>query len=94
VFVRDIHYLIALLLQMLVFVTPVFYPLEAVPEALRPLLALNPLHPVVDDLRRVVLWGRLPDASRWLLSIAVGAAAMTLGHAWFRRTRRAFADVI
>jgi lipopolysaccharide transport system permease protein len=80
--------------QVLVFVTPIFYPLEAVPEGLRPVLALNPLHPVVDDLRRVVLWGRLPDWPRLALSFAVGGAATMLGHAWFMRTRRAFADVI
>jgi lipopolysaccharide transport system permease protein len=94
VFVRDIHYLVVLLVQVLVFVTPVFYPLEAVPEGLRPVLALNPLHPVVDDLRRVVLWGRLPDWPRLAVSLAVGGAAAALGHAWFMRTRRAFADVI
>jgi lipopolysaccharide transport system permease protein len=94
VFVRDINYLVVLLVQVLVFITPVFYPLEAVPEGLRPVLALNPLHPVVDDLRRVVLWGRLPDGPRLALSFAVGGAAAVLGHAWFIRTRRAFADVI
>jgi lipopolysaccharide transport system permease protein len=94
VFVRDVSYLVVLLVQVLVFMTPVFYPLEAVPEGLRPALALNPLHPIVDDVRRVVLWGRLPDWPRLALSFAVGAAAAALGHAWFQRTRRAFADVI
>jgi lipopolysaccharide transport system permease protein len=94
VFVRDINYLVALLLQMLVFVTPVFYPLEAVPEQFRAVLSVNPLQPAVDDLRRVVLWGRPPVWPRLALSLAVGALAAALGHAWFMRTRRAFADVI
>ena len=94
VFVRDIHYLVVLLLQVLVFVTPVFYPLEAVPEGFRAVLSINPLHPVVDDLRRVVLWGRLPDWPRFAVSLVVGGVAAVLGHAWFMRTRRAFADVI
>ena len=94
VFVRDIHYLVVLLLQVLVFVTPVFYPLDAVPEGFRAVLSINPLHPVVDDLRRVVLWGRLPDWPRFAVSLVVGGAAALLGHAWFMRTRRAFADVI
>jgi lipopolysaccharide transport system permease protein len=94
VFVRDIHYLVMLLLQVLVFVTPVFYPLEAVPEGFRAVLSINPLHPVVDDLRRVVLWGRLPEWPRFAVSLVVGGATALLGHAWFMRTRRAFADVI
>jgi lipopolysaccharide transport system permease protein len=94
VFVRDISYLVVLLLQALVFITPIFYPLEAVPEGLRGVLGLNPLYPVVDDLRRVVLWGKLPDWPRLAFSGAAGAAAMVLGHAWFMKTRRAFADII
>ncbi len=94
VFVRDINYFVVLLLQALVFMTPIFYPLEAVPEPLRAVLGLNPLHPVVDDLRRVVLWGKLPDWPRLALSCAAGGAMMVLGHAWFMKTRRAFADII
>jgi lipopolysaccharide transport system permease protein len=94
VFVRDIHYLIGLLLQSLVFITPIFYPLEAVPAPLRQVLALNPLYPVVDDFRRVVLWGELPDWPRLALSFVLGSAVMLLGHAWFMKTRRAFADII
>jgi lipopolysaccharide transport system permease protein len=94
VFMRDIHYVVVLLLQALVFVTPIFYPLEAVPESLRGLLALNPLYPVVDDFRRVVLWGRLPDWPRWMLSTGFGVLAAWLGHRFFLKTRRAFADII
>jgi len=94
VFLRDINYLVVLLLQVLIFMTAVFYPLEAVPARLRPVLALNPLHPVVDDLRRVVLWGQPPDWPRLGVSLVVGGAMALLGHAWFMKTRRGFADVL
>jgi lipopolysaccharide transport system permease protein len=94
VFLRDLPYLIGLLLQMLAFLTPIFYPLEALPDWARPLIVLNPLTPAVDDLRRVVLWGRLPDGPRLAFSLLEGALALVLGHAWFAKTRRAFADVV
>ena len=94
VFLRDLPHLVGLALQVLTFLTPIFYPVEALPEWARPVIAANPLTPAVDDLRRVVLWGRLPDWPRFALSLLAAAAVAAAGHAWFKRTRRAFADVV
>jgi lipopolysaccharide transport system permease protein len=94
VFIRDLSHVVALILHVLMFATPVFYPMEALPEAFRSFLYLNPLTAVVEDLRRVVLWGLLPDWPRLLVWIAVDGAVMVLGYAWFATTRRAFADVL
>jgi len=94
VFLRDLGQLVGLLLQVLMFLTPVFYPLEAVPARVRTLIALNPLAPIVEDFRRVVLWGRMPDWRGWALSLLVGGGIMIAGHAWFTRTKQAFADVL
>jgi lipopolysaccharide transport system permease protein len=94
VFLRDLPYLVALVLQVLTFLTPIFYPLEALPEWARPIILANPLTPAVDDLRRVALWGRWPDWPRLGLSLVGGAIVLALGQALFARTRRAFADVL
>jgi lipopolysaccharide transport system permease protein len=94
VFIRDISHLVMLALQVLMFVTPIFYAVEALPTAVRPLLYLNPLTAVVEDLRRVVLWGLLPDWPRLAIWAAVDGAVMVLGYAWFAMTKRAFADVL
>jgi lipopolysaccharide transport system permease protein len=94
VFVRDVQYVIALGLQILLFLTPIFYPVEAVPPSLQVLLQCNPLAPVVENFRRVVLWGQAPDwqpLASWTL--ACGAATV-LGYGWFMKTKRAFADVL
>jgi lipopolysaccharide transport system permease protein len=94
VFLRDLPHLVALALQMLTFLTPIFYPLEAVPAWARPVILANPLTPAVDDLRRVALWGAQPEWGRLALTLAGGALVAVAGHAWFARTRRAFADVL
>lgn len=94
VFVRDVGHLIGLLTQVLLFATPIFYPPTALPAALRPWLALNPLVDVVENLRRVVLWGRLPEwpaLGCWLL---ITLLLLLLGQAWFMKTKRGFADVL
>ena len=94
VFLRDLPYVVSLALQALTFLTPVFYPVEALPAWARPIIAANPLAPAVDDLRRVVLWGQPPAWTRLFLSLLAGLAVLVLGRAWFGRTRHAFADVL
>lgn len=94
VFLRDLGQGVALLTQVLVFGTPIFYPTEALPAFLRPWMALNPLAWVVENLRRVVLWGLLPDGRGLGLWTAATAAILLLGYAWFMKTKRIFADVL
>jgi lipopolysaccharide transport system permease protein len=94
VYVRDVGYVVTLALQVLLFATPIFYSLHAVPEGLRPILGLNPLGFIVESARRVVLWGELPHGSTWALWTAVSALVMLLGYAWFMKTKRGFADVL
>ncbi len=55
VFVRDIGHIVALAMQVLFFVTPIFYSVQRVPKSFRPLLELNPLSAIVENARRVML---------------------------------------
>ncbi len=94
VFLRDIGYVVALLVQVLFFITPIFYPTQAIPEPFQTVIRSNPLTFVVDSSRMVVLWGQLPDwlsLGLWLIGSAV---VMQLGYAWFMKTKKGFADVI
>jgi lipopolysaccharide transport system permease protein len=94
VFARDVGHVVGVALQMLMFLTPVFYPLDAIPEPVRSFMLWNPLTSAVENLRRVVLWGLQPDWGAWAISLAVGCAVMLAGIWWFSLTRAAFADVV
>lgn len=94
VFIRDTNYAVAPLVQVLFFATPIFYPLEAIPPRLRPIIALNPLTVIAENFRRVILWGTLPDWPALAIWLLVTGVLMLAGYAWFMRTRPAFADVI
>jgi lipopolysaccharide transport system permease protein len=78
----------------LLFLSPVFYPVEALPENYRILLLLNPLTLVIGDARRVLIWGQPPDWAGLMLYAAASFAVAWLGFWWFQRTRRGFADVV
>jgi lipopolysaccharide transport system permease protein len=94
VFLRDISHAVTILVQMLFFLTPIVYPLSAVPESFRRVLALNPLAPLVEMARGAAMWGRVPDW-RWLgLSLVVSVLVFQAGYAFFMKSKRAFADVI
>lgn len=94
VFVRDLGNAIGLVVQVLFFLTPVFYAVETVPEPYRQLLLLNPLAAIVADVRAVVLWGAMPAWLNLINTSLLTALLALLGYAWFARTKKAFADVL
>lgn len=94
VFVRDIAQMIGLLMTVLMFMSPVFYPASALPASVRGLFNANPLTPTIEMVRGVMLWGQAPSAGQMAYTTVVGLVAAYLGFRWFQKTRRGFADVL
>lgn len=94
VFIRDMAPTVALILQALFFFTPIFYSIEAIPEPFRTIILYNPMAPIVENFRRVVLWGTMPSWPGLVMWTIFTGIIMMLGYAWFMKTKKAFADVI
>jgi len=94
VFLRDIGNLVAVVVQLLFFLSPITYPTSNVPEAVRPLMWLNPFATIIDALRAVVIQGVMPQWGPLLIVTALSLLAAVLGYAWFMKIKRAFPDVI
>ncbi|HYE03290.1 MAG TPA: ABC transporter permease [Phycisphaerales bacterium] len=94
VYIRDTRQVVAVLLQMLFFVTPIFYEAERLPERYRWLIELNPFTPIIESARRTLLEGRLPEWGPLLVVTLLGIVAAQLGYAFFMKTRRGFPDVM
>ena len=94
VFVRDMGAVIGVLTTMLFFLTPIFYPLSAVPEPFRIFCRVNPIAIFVEDARRVVLWGLFPDWPWFFFGMVLSVAVLIIGFVWFMKSKKAFADVI
>jgi lipopolysaccharide transport system permease protein len=94
VFVRDIGQTTGIITTVLLFLSPVFYPVSALPQKYQTLLMLNPLTFIIEESRQVLIWGRLPDWAGWAIYSAVSAMIAWVGFWWFQRTRKGFADVI
>ena len=94
VYVRDIQYLVGVVLQILFFITPIFYPITAVPEEYRGILQINPLTTIVEETRKIFLMEQLPDWNLLAISFIVSLMIMRLGIVWFIKTKKGFADVL
>jgi len=94
VFIRDIGQFIGLVLTMLLFMSPIFYPASALPESVRDYLYLNPLTFIIEQSRAVILFGNLPDWKGIAIYFAVGIFTAWAGLFWFQKTRKGFADVL
>ena len=94
VFVRDVGQTINLITSVMLFMSPVFFPVQSLPPALQPWMHLNPLTFVIEQVREVVVWGRLPDWRGLAVSSLPSIATAWLGIAWLQKTRKGFADVL
>jgi lipopolysaccharide transport system permease protein len=94
VFLRDVSQITGLVTTVLLFMSPVFYPLSALPEKYQALLLLNPLTFIIEQVRQVVVWGYVPAWQGLFIYTVVACLVAWLGFSWFQKTRKGFADVI
>jgi lipopolysaccharide transport system permease protein len=94
VYLRDIGQVAQMVVTALMFLSPLFYPISALPEALRPLFLVNPLTLPIEETRAVLFFGRSPNVVALTVYAVFGVATMWGGFAVFQRVRRGFADVI
>jgi lipopolysaccharide transport system permease protein len=94
VFLRDVSQFMGILTTVLMFLSPIFYPITALPEEYRYLITLNPLTPVIEQTRDVLFWGHPPDLLVLAHSFVLNLVIAWLGYIWFQKTRKGFADVL
>lgn len=94
VFYRDVNPVVQIGLQLWLYLTPVAYPLSAVPPAYRPFFLLNPLTGVVEGLRAVLIFNRAPEWDVVGISAALILALLLCSAVLFKKTDKYFADVI
>ena len=94
VFIRDVEHVLMPVLMILMYLTPILYPLSLVPEGARPWVAANPFGYLVDRLRDALLDGKV--APEWGDAVAAGVALVVFvsGRSLFRRLSPYFEDFI
>ncbi len=94
VYFRDITHGIGIFISLLLFLCPIFYPAEAIPDDLKAIIYLNPFTFLIEQARDVIIWGNPPNLKITLIYIFVSLAFAYCGKFWFEKTKNGFADVI
>ena len=94
VFLRDVGQVIGVVTTILMFMSPIFYPMTALPEHFQVYMHLSPITFFVEQARELLIWGRGMQWEAWAKALLVSIAVATAGFAWFQKTRKGFADVI
>jgi lipopolysaccharide transport system permease protein len=94
VYLRDVAQIIGVITTVLMFLSPIFYPIAALPEEYRFFMQISPLTNVIEQAREVMIWGKGIDWMSWFGQFLLSTMVAWLGFAWFQKTRKGFADVL
>lgn len=94
VFLRDISQITGLLSHALLFLSPVFYKLDNAPEIMQTLLRLNPITVIIEQLREVLIYSRMPDFSVLGSYFVISTTAAIVAYFIFMKSKSIFADML
>lgn len=94
VYLRDISQGIGVAITGLTFLSPLFFPVSALPTQYQMFIRLNPLTPSIEMMRGALWIGEAPSWQLLAVNYGISGFAFALGFAAFQKLRRGFADVI
>jgi lipopolysaccharide transport system permease protein len=94
VYLRDVGQGIGIVVQVLLFLSPVFYSISAVPGAVKSLMLINPLSTIITGFRQVLLWSEPLPWTSWAIWTVIHLVLAIVGFIWFMWIKKGFADVI
>lgn len=94
VFMRDLNQVVGVFTQMLMFMSPVFYPASKIPHEYRGLFFANPLTVLIEQARAVLVFGNQPSWGDLVIQTVIASLVAAIGYWSFQVTKRGFADVL
>jgi lipopolysaccharide transport system permease protein len=91
---RDVRYILPFFIQLLLFITPVIYPVGIVPESLKWILFINPMTAVVEISRSLLFGGMHPNMALISISIISSIFLFVSGVFYFKKTESYLADLL
>lgn len=92
VYFRDLEYIMGIISMAWMYLTPVIYPVEMVPEKFVKLFYLNPMTSIVIAYRDILYYGRAPEMSTLINAIIMGIVVLVIGQLTFSKLQRHFVE--
>lgn len=94
VYLKDMANLVGILTTVCMYISPVFFPLSAVPESFRFLMMLNPMTYTIENMRNVIIYGQSINLGYFAISIGAAILFFLIGRWIFMRAKTGFADLL
>ncbi|MGM3175526.1 ABC transporter permease [Dickeya lacustris] len=94
VYIRDISQITGLVTTALLFLSPIFYSTDSLPEQFQDLMKINPLTLIIEQVRDIMIWGKPVDILDFLMITVFSLIVLVFGYLFFNRTKKGFADVL
>lgn len=94
VYLRDLSQIVVLITMLMMFVTPIFYSIDQVPDSFRVFIAINPISSALGQIRGCLFEQKWPDPVWFITACVLGWGVLYVGYAWFAKTKKGFADVV
>ncbi|MBM5570014.1 MULTISPECIES: ABC transporter permease [Deefgea] len=94
VYLRDVGQIVGILITVLMFLSPIFFPIDALPLNYQKFMLMNPLSPAIEQIRDILYWGKMFDLKMYVVYLLSSSMIAWLGFAWFQKSRKGFADVL
>lgn len=94
VYIRDVSHVISLIVSVLLFLSPIFYSINSVPENYRWFIYLNPITYPIEALRDIVIYGDVLSVKSYLIYFSVSCFFYIISLKWFKKLKSGFSDVI
>lgn len=92
VYFRDLQYIMGIISMAWMYLTPVIYPVEMVPEQFVDLFYLNPMTSITIAYRDILYYGRVPEMSTLLNAVIMGIVVLIIGQITFSKLQRHFVE--
>ncbi len=93
-YIRDLFQILPILLQLLLYLSPVIYPINIVPDSIRNLYFFNPLGPIFASYQETILFGQFTYGREIVFVGVFALIVLVLGYRFFKRTEWRFADTL
>lgn len=94
VYLKDIAQVVGVVTMILMYLSPIFYPISMLPDSYQVFMQLSPLTYIIEQSRDCMMLGKNIEWASWGVYTLVSFVVMLLGYSWFMFTRKGFADVI
>ena len=92
VYFRDLEHILGIITMVWMYMTPIFYSIDMIPEKLRFVYHINPMSSVISCYRDVLYYAQVPDLTSLLEAVVLGALFLVLGMLAFGKLKKGFAE--